>query len=211
MYDHVREVLRNRARVNTPKVNRIREILEEGYDVIHKIVYSFTDIKTVQRVEIEEIRKHGRVDQGTGILLNLKTGDEKPQRREKRVCQYNRFHELIHTYSSTKEAATALNIKHVSSLSNAVKGRIPSYKGYLWTYEGEEIKPLIKVVPVFQWTKEGALVNRYKNAFETAKAVTCAPAQINQHISKNKGTVKGYIFSRRNVFPGYNIKRCRKR
>lgn len=194
MYAHVREVLSESFKVNTMKVNRIREILGDGFDVIHHIEERFETRKEAQRFEIEEIKKYGRVDQGTGILLNMKTGDEKPVRNPRRVCQYNRFCELVETHESTTAAAEKFGIKYPSSLSNAVRGMIPSYRGFLWCYEGEDPRPLQKVRPVYQWTKDGELVNRFENAFRAAEAVNSAPAQINQHISKGRGSVKGFVF-----------------
>lgn len=207
MYSHVREVMNESWKVNTPKVKRIQDILKENQTVIHKIVFNnLTHTEALHR-ERQEIRRIGRANLGTGPLLNLKTGDERPTKKMRPVCQYNKFGELLHTFSSTIEAADALNIKHTSSLANAIRGRIPSYKGFLWAYEGETVqRPLVKVVPVFQWSQDGTLINRYENAFKAAAAIRCAPAQINQQIARGRGTVHGYIFSRTPEFP-YTINR----
>lgn len=211
MYHHVREVLNESYKVNTPKTERIREILETNLDVEHKIIKRFNTRKEAQRFEIEQIKYYGRVDQQTGILLNLKTGDEKPIRKQRRVCQYNRFGELIEIHESTNAAAEKLGIKHTSSLANAIRGRIPSYLNFLWTYEGEQPRPLQKVKPVYQWSLDGEFVARYQNAFGAAHAVGAAPAQINQQIAKGKGSVKGCVFSRTETFPGYITMRPSKR
>lgn len=202
MYSHVREVMNESWKVNTPKVKRIQDILNENQTVIHKIVFSNLSHAEALRKERQEIRRIGRADLGAGPLLNLKTGDERPIKKMRPVCQYNKFGELLHTFSSTIEAAEALNIKHVSSLANAIRGRMPSYKGFLWAYEGAAVqRPLIKVVPVYQWSVDGTLINRHENAFKAAAAIGCAPAQINQQIAKGRGTVYGYIFSRTPTFP----------
>lgn len=203
MYNHVREVLNNTSRVNTPKVERIREILNDGEDITHKIIKRFSDRKAAQRYEMNEITRWGREDVGTGILLNLKTGDEKPKRIERKICQYNKFCEFIRTHNSTNAAANELNIKHPSSLANAVRGRIPSYKGYIWCYEGESPKPIHKYV--YKWTLDGNLVKKYKNGGDASRSIGCSMGQLNAHIIKiNKkeySTCKGFIFSRNPDFP----------
>ena len=202
MYSHVREVMNESWKVNTPKVKRIQEILKENQTVIHKIVFSNLAHTDALHQERQEIRRIGRADLGTGPLLNLKTGDERPIKKMRPVCQYNKFGDLLHTFSSTLEAAEALNIKHASSLANAVRGRVPSYKGFLWAYQGEPIqRPLVKVVPVYQWSLDGNLINRYENASHAARDTGCAVAEINQQI-KRKGTCHNMVFSRTPHFPG---------
>ncbi len=207
LYNHVREVLNESYKVNTPKVQRIQEIIKQGRDVTHKIVKYFNTSKMAQRFEIKEIKRIGRADLGTGPLLNLKSGDEKPIRKERPVCQYNRFLEKIATYPSTNVAAEKLGIKWPSSLANAIRGRIPSYKGFLWCYENEKPKQLTKITPVYKWSLGGKLLARYENSFRAAEDTNCGPAEINKNIKNKKGTIKRmYVFSREEFFPGVYLK-----
>lgn len=59
----------------------------------------------------------------------------------KAVKQYDLDGNFIASYSSCKEAAESVGVNkpvHCSHISSVCKGKMKSFKGYLWCYEGQE-------------------------------------------------------------------------
>lgn len=54
--------------------------------------------------------------------------------REKKVSQYDKSHNLIATFRSTREAERITGVK-AKGIQNNARGETKSYRGYLWKYE----------------------------------------------------------------------------
>jgi len=106
--------------------------------------------------EIEFIKLYGRVDLGTGILLNKTSGGEKvnnvvidiehlkraskisAKSREKIIYQYNLNGNLINIFNSALEIKEKFGYSH-KSVSKCCLGNLRSYKGYCWSYKQLDI------------------------------------------------------------------------
>lgn len=138
--------------------------------------------------EIELIQQYGRVCNNSGILLNILNGGEGYTQDGKPVSQFNMFGEFIQEYQNAKEAARLNGWKHYGMICSCCKNYERSYKGFLWVYKGESPKLLTKNKPVYQFTKQNTLVNRFENA---SKAATFLNKNIRSEILKCcKGTAK---------------------
>ena len=132
-------------------------------------------------------------------MTNISSGGSTYIKESIPVEQFTFFGEYIKTFPSRKEAAKFVGTKYPSNISNAINGRMPSYKGFLWCYEGCE--PTIPSTIIYCWDTNGKFVNKYKNEGDASRAVNCKQPQLNDHI-KRGGTCKGFVFSRINKFPG---------
>ena len=54
--------------------------------------------------------------------------------RAKEVSQYDKDHNLIATFRSTREAERITGVKS-KGIQNNARGETKSYRGYLWKYE----------------------------------------------------------------------------
>lgn len=59
--------------------------------------------------------------------------------KAKKVAQYNLNMELINTFSSLNEAARFLNISKASHISECCRGKLKTYKGYIWKFIDNDI------------------------------------------------------------------------
>lgn len=200
MYNHVSLVRNNKQDHNVEKCKRISEILNEGLEVIHRIIDWFSTDTEALTAERDRIKQLGRVVDTSGPLLNMKCGDEKPRKTERPINQCDFCTgRVIATYPSTKTAAQQLGIRWVSSLSNAVQGKTPSYAGYIWHYVGDPVR--LPTTLIYQWSTDGTLVHIHKNEGDASRAINCAQAHLHTCIATNR-PCKGYIVSKSSTFPG---------
>ena len=61
--------------------------------------------------------------------------------RAKTVYQYDLNGKFIMEYPSTGAAARALGLKNSSHISECCRGKIPSYKGFVWRYMEDIVSP----------------------------------------------------------------------
>lgn len=112
MYAHKRTALRgkNPNRTNYSLGHTIRELIERGGDVIY-IKEDGHTIEQAKEIEIQKIKKYGRLDLGTGSLCNLTNGGDgnvgwsKSQRekcrREKLSYSDERKKEILDKFHAT--------------------------------------------------------------------------------------------------------------
>lgn len=200
MYNHVTMVRNGKHDHNKPKCEMIESIMSDGLEVTHHIVEWFSTDKEALMFERDRIRTIGRVVDSSGPLLNIKSGDEKPRKTERPInqCDYCTG-SIIKTYDSTKSAAEQLGIKWVSSLANAVRGKIPSYAGFVWHYVDEPIR--MPTTLIYVWDINGNQLNVCKNEGDASRFIGCAAAQLHACIQSRR-PCKGYIVSTSSTFPG---------
>lgn len=205
IYNHVSMIRNNKRDHNGPKCDRILEILDEGLEVIHKIVEYFDTEPDALRFERDRIRLIGRAIDKTGPLLNIKRGDEKPRKTERPInqCDFCTGN-IVATYSSTKEAAARLGIRWASSLANAVCGKTPSYMGFIWHYVDEPVR--LPTTLIYQWSIDGQLITIHKNEGDASRSIGCAQAQLHTCLQSGR-PCKGYIVSKCSSFPGITERR----
>lgn len=61
--------------------------------------------------------------------------------RAKKVNQYTKDGKFINSYSSTGEAARSLGIKNSSHIGECCRGKIKTYKNFVWRYSEDIVSP----------------------------------------------------------------------
>lgn len=64
--------------------------------------------------------------------------------KAKEVYQYDLKGKFINSYSSAGEAARSLGVKNHSHISECCRGKIKSYKGFIWRYSEDIVSPSLK-------------------------------------------------------------------
>ena len=104
----------------------------------HRGVYeSFNNISLTKEQQIDHI--DGNKSNNTLDNLRLVTAQQNSQYRSERIIQNNDYiigqydlnNNLIATYISQAEAARAVSVSD-GSISNAVNGKCPTIKGFIW-------------------------------------------------------------------------------
>lgn len=214
MYRHKRQAFQRRAsKYNPHKSARIRQIINEGYD----LKYVKTDCNDEQDAfnrERELIKKYGKRCDGTGCLTNLTDGGEGFTGGHIPVRQYDLFGTFIKRHRSAKDAARELGKENSGSLITAVcrggnRGEVAAY-GFLWSYVGQLPKQYDIIKPVYQWSVTGTLVAKHISASAAARALSCDSSNIPNAI-KHQRISQGYVWSYEDTFPGVPVNRKSRR
>lgn len=64
--------------------------------------------------------------------------------KKKKVFQYDRQGKFIMSYPSTGAAARALGLKNSSHIGECCRGKIKTYKGFIWRYSEDIVSPQSK-------------------------------------------------------------------
>lgn len=134
MFYHELSVVRNYKDAVKPHHNRIREILNEGLKIVYeKVLLNVSESKAL--IKEHELTDHyGRVNNGTGILLNVSSGGHRGGAVEKPVSQYQLDGIFLKTYPSAKVASEYTNANR-SYITQCCKGKRRSAGGFLWCYK----------------------------------------------------------------------------
>lgn len=148
MYQHQLDA--NKHPKNTkPLWDRILNILDGGNKVHYEKFVINADETTALNKERELVETYGRVDLGTGPLLNQTGGGSgstnlspeyvelKRKFSSKPVSQYTLSGDLVSTYPSSKFAAECVPTANRSYITQCCKGKRVSSGGFQWVYEHE--------------------------------------------------------------------------
>lgn len=64
--------------------------------------------------------------------------------KSKKVYQYDLNGKFINSYVSASEAARSLGVKSHSHISECCRGKIKTYKGFIWRYSEDIVSPFIE-------------------------------------------------------------------
>lgn len=117
---------------------------------------------------------------------------------QKTVYQYDFNGNLLNTYKSTREAARINNCSS-SHISKCCLGKIPSLKGYLWSYE---LRNDMKYTPkpgnrktVYQYDLNNNLIGIYESTMEAERITGCNHRHISECCNGKLATHGGFIWS----------------
>lgn len=108
------------------------------------------------------------------------------------VSQWTTQGEFIKTFSSVKQAAETNNIA-VQNIHKCLKKERQTAGGYYWTYENE-LPPKERKKQVYQYDKQGQLIQIYKNKAEAAKTLNLDSGSIAKVCQGKRKTCGGFIW-----------------
>lgn len=130
------------------KFDRIQSIINDNNKVICIKIYENLYEEEAYRLEIELIRKMGRISNG-GVLCNSNDGGcggngykhsiDWKKFLSKPVLQYSLNGDFISEYVSIKEASESTGI-HKQNIGACVNGKYKKSGGFIWKYKYEECK-----------------------------------------------------------------------
>ncbi len=207
MYKHKQQAFQEKgSKINPHKSSKIRQIINEGHDILYKKYQCNTEAKAFAK-ERQLIKQHKH--QGIN-LTNLTDGGEGYSGGHIPVNQYDLFGEFITQHQSAKTAAFYLGKKHYGQITAVCRGGYNgevSAFGYLWSYVDKNPKLRDKIRPVYQWTTAGSLIRKYTSVAEASRALKCDPSNIPRAIKKNWKS-RGFVWSYEDIFPSTASVQC---
>lgn len=198
-----------------------RAIQKYGWDNIkHEILLdglTHNQAKSFEQMYIALYQSNNRefgYNKTSGGEENAKPNDEVIEKMRENnylnrpVEQYSLKGEYIATYRSGAEADRKIKAK-IQSASRSANGSCMTACGFIWVYSDEINKEKIinarvqkikngaincKSRPVFQFTKKGLFVAKYKNLTEAGKSLNRESSHIHQCVEGNRLSAHGFIW-----------------
>lgn len=135
----------------------------------------------------------------TPIDFTRKTYKGKP------VCQYDLNGNLIKEYTSTREAADALNCD-IHTITYACSGRTKTGKGYVWKYKDKDAVIQFKQRKcVLQFNLNGELLNEFSSVQEASKQSGYAISSITSACNGRVKSCGGYVWRYKDNYHGEDV------
>ena len=121
----------------------------------------------------------------------------------KKVCQYNIFGELLHTYEMIEDAVKALKLKSGSKITACCKKYRKHAHGYIWRYYNEDLGDISDINPnslcfnnLLQYDLDGNLVNIWDSYKKASDSIgdNSKGGNIAACVNGNQHVCKGYIW-----------------
>lgn len=181
------------------------EIFEDcGKKCIVEILSEFEDIKLAYKMEVELIKKYGKIHNKTGVLANMQDGGFVSEWGLP-VISYDYEGNFIKKHDSVKDAAKYFKIKSVDNIYSSINYGVNTHKIYFHYFkEGFNHKINVtdkdiyvhKVVhPCFQYSTDGKLIKKWRCVEDAAKELKIDRGFIRKNIYGKFKTAKNFIFS----------------
>lgn len=190
-------------------INKIKCQIINNIELSHRQV----TIKRVKRdlfedeayqLEVELIKKYGKIIDGSGILSNIADGGGLGNTNGRTVQSYTVSGSLVKSYKNLDYAAADVGV-HKSTICAALNGRAVTAGGYRWAYDGEpvQLSPHGGRVPVSQFNIEGKLLKDFDSIQSAAKEIGIIFTSIVGCCrgSGNNYTAGGYRWAYKNELP----------
>lgn len=129
------------------------------------------------------------------IGYNMNFGGSGNNGYGKPVCQYSLDGKYIKTFPSAAEAEREIRGKEGTSITNCCYGRILSWCGYMWRFEGDTPPQPYKDTrekEVSQYGLDGNFIKTFDSMALAAKEMGCYKTQISQCCRNRTGSCYGY-------------------
>lgn len=139
---------------------------------------------------------------GTG--LNISIGGRDGGGARVPIDQYDKCGRFIRTYfGGALEACIINNFKNPTTITKCCKGKLSSYKGYMWKYHTGDtishidphIKKYARKRKVYQYNLDKILIKEWDSVREAERALHINHGDIIKCCNGKINTYKGYIFS----------------
>lgn len=117
------------------------------------------------------------------------------------LYQYTKEGKLLKVWQSATKAAISIN-GDKTGIQHCCKGKLKTYKGYIWTYTPFSEQELLRrntdenKQRVGQYTEDDVLLNIYSSFSEAGRAVHCTGGAINMCCDGQRHLIKGYKWKR---------------
>lgn len=202
-------------------VHRWFRKLYESFKILPRIEL----IEECSQVEWEEREKHWiklyknltNIDKGgKGVVIERSTNsiERSAKGHNKPIVQLDDNYNFIKRWNSIKEASIYYNAKGLSRIGNCLRGIIDRSFGFIWIYEEEWINKTYNINrkpsksrKVYQYSKEGELINSYNSLDEAIKIIGILySSSLSSALSKN-GLCSNYLWSYDKDYKDFKIKR----
>lgn len=164
--------------------NLLHQLWDEGYsigEIVEKTGYSDTSI----REHLHEYEKFSVEESiSRGINKAAKT-------RSQEVSQWDLQGNFIQTYQSAVVASKETNIT-TQNIYKCLKKERETAGNYYWTYEGE--LPAVTKKQVYQYDKQGNLIQIFNSKAEAAKSLNLDSGSIAKVCQGKRKTCGGFIW-----------------
>ncbi len=164
--------------------NLLHQLWDEGYsisEIVEKTGYSDTSI----REHLHEYKKFSVEESiSRGINKAAKT-------RSQEISQWDLQGNFIQTYQSAAGASKETNIT-VQNIYKCLKKERETAGNYYWTYEDE--LPVIAKKQVYQYDKQGNLIQIFNSKAEAAKSLNLDSGSIAKVCQGKRKTCGGFIW-----------------
>lgn len=195
MLHHEAAVRNNSTEAKQPHHDRIREILRQGLTVVYDKVLIGVDEKAALERERILVEQYGRVNKGTGCLLNVSPGGKNSGIHERAVVQYTLDGSFVDEFDSALEAAEATPGNR-AYITQCCKGKRVSSGGFLWAYKDAPIPVYTKKYykQVEQRTLDGQLVAVHQSLTHAQQATGIELHCISEACRGKSKTAGGFVW-----------------
>lgn len=181
---------------NKPHHDRIVEIIDDGLTILYtKIIDESTEVVALD-LERKYIEKIGRVNQGSGPLLNITAGGQQGGNASARpINQYDLDGKFVASWKSAKEASERTSANR-SYITQVCKRKQKSAGGFLWCYTGETPPIFSKkyYTPVIQYSIDNRKIAKFISLTEAQTTTGVELHNISECCRGKSKTAGGFIW-----------------
>lgn len=196
MLHHEAAVRNKSTEAKQPHHIRIREILDMGLEVIYdKVLLNVTEKEALERERVL-VEQYGRVNKGTGCLLNISPGGKNSGITEKAVVQYTLSGDVVQHFWSALEAAEATPGNR-AYITQCCRGKRVSSGGFLWAYKGDPTPVYTKKYykQVEQRSLTGELIATHQSLTHAQQASGVELHNISEACRGKSKTAGGFVWN----------------
>ena len=205
---------------NFIKFNLIKKLINNGTPPISVKIFENINRDEAKKIEIDLIKKFGKLINNTGILTNITNGGDETNANvlgsenihSKKVYQYSLDGKFIREWGSLREIGRFLEC-HYNTIGDCCRGKTNTACNYQWSYDYHESKPPItknsgvkRCKKVYQFNDDGVLIKVYNSLTDLSVNLNVNKGDLTKIVNNSK-LYKKYIYSYNDNIDVTNIKK----